>query len=478
MSGREGLRQRLALPVLLIGTFLGVLDGYVVTVALPSVQHALEAGQGQTQWVAAGYGLAYAVTLVIGARLGDRYGRRRMFVVGMTAFAASSAVCALTPDATVLVAARLAHGMSAAVALPQVLAVIRHSFPDRRRQSAISWYGAVVGTGVSIGPVLAGVLLTAASDPDGWRWLFAVNVPVALAAAVSARWLVTESRSASVPDLDAAGAVLLSLGLAALLGPLTWLSEVGWRWPIAAVLPLAPLALTAFVIRNRTLARNGRLPLFPPVLAGDRRFTTGIGAVLLLFFAGAGAPLLFVLTFYLQSTIELSATLTGWLFAPLGIGFALASSLVPRWAKPGTTAVPAWGATLVAACLSAMLVLVWAAPVGAQPAALACLLFVAGIGQGLAVNPLLGLVLSVVPADDAGVASGTLLTATQLGNVLGVTVVGTTFFTGQSSGGTGSPSALTAALAILIAGTAGLVPVIRVIGRTQHRTAAGKDAEK
>lgn len=447
--------------VLLSGTFLGVLDGYVVTVALPSLQRDLDTTYSEVQWIPAGYGLAYAVLLVTGARLGDRYGRRRLFVMGMAFFTVCSAVCGLAEDAGVLIAARLAQGASAAMALPQVLSIIRSELPVGQRGSAMGWYGAVVGTGVTIGPAMGGLLLAAVRSPDSWRWIFLSNIPAGLLITLVAARSLPASRTAVANRLDLGGVALSGLAVAAVLIPLTWVREAGWQWWNIAAAAAAPWLLLTFVVHERTMTRRGRDPLLPLTLVADRRFTMGVLVVLVLFAAGAGAPLLLLLTYYLQSGLGLSPASTGLVFAPLGLGFAVASWSAPRLVTMAGPTVPAYGVATVSAALAGMAVAIGYVPGTQVPLVLTTLLLLAGAGQGLAVNPLLASVLSRVTGEDSGAASGLLLTATQLGNAVGLTVVGAVYF-GQLGAGSAVrfPSVLTGILVSLAICTAILVPAV------------------
>jgi MFS family permease len=410
----------LGIAAMLAGTFLGVLDGYIVTVALPTMRADLHASYGQSQLILAGYTLAYAAGLISGGRLGDRFGRRRVFLLGLGAFTLLSVVCGLATSPPALILARASQGLAAAAMLPQVLSTIRSTLTDRRQDRAVGWYGAVVGLGVVTGPVVGAVLLTAVPQAWGWRAVFLVNAPIgALACAAVARW-VRESLAPAAPA-DTVGILLWAAALTAVLLPVTQGPEAGWPGWMLACLAGAPVLLAAFVMQQRAAGRR-RSPLLPPGLFTGR-FTAAVLAVVPMFAAGAGGPLLLVLSIHLQTDLGLSPLRTGLIFAPLGLGFAIASVVNPALHRRWGLAVPAAGMVLVILGLLALV----AAVGGDRPAIAsqaAALLFGCGIGQGLAVNPLFRVVLAHVPPDRSGASSGVLLTATQVATGLGIALIG------------------------------------------------------
>jgi EmrB/QacA subfamily drug resistance transporter len=423
IDGSAGARRRrLALPALLLGSFMGVLDPFVVTVALPAIRSDLGATAAQAQWIVAGYGAVYGTGLVLGGRLGDRYGRRRLFLSGMSAYAAASVLAGAAPTAGVLLGARLAQGLAAAAVLPQVLSIIRAGYGAGERDRAVGWYGATIGLGVVCGPAVGGILVAADVAGLGWRSAFLVNLPLGAVVVACAALTVPESRAEDVRHLDLLGALLGAAALLAVLVPVSQGRESGWPWWTVGSLAAAPVLVAGFLLHER----RHRAPVLPARLFAERRFSAGIVVVLLLYAAGAGAPLVFVLTHYVQDGLGRSPLEAGLAFAPLGIGFALASAVAPRLSRGGA-AVPAAGAAVVACALGVVVLVAVAAPVERQPAFLAVVLLMAGIGQGLAVNPVIALVLTAAPDSAAGASSGLLLTTTQVGNVVGVTGVGGVF---------------------------------------------------
>jgi predicted MFS family arabinose efflux permease len=324
----------------------------------------------------------------------------------------------------VLVGARLAHGLAAAAVLPQVLSIIRSGYPEGERERAVGWYGATIGLGVVCGPAVGGLLVAADVAGLGWRSVFLMNLPLGAVVIAGAAFSVAESRAEPVRRLDLVGASLGAVTLLALFVPLSEGPESGWPWWTVALLSAVPVLLAAFLVYER----HHPAPVLPAPLFGERRFSAGLVVVLLLYAAGAGAPLVFVLTHYLQDGLGRSPLEAGLVFAPLGLGFAVASAVAPRLYCGRGVAVPAAGSGVIVVALGALVLVGTEAPTDVAPALFSAVLLLAGIGQGLAVNPVITLVLTAAPDSAAGAASGLLLTTTQVGNVLGVTGVGSVFF--------------------------------------------------
>src|SRR6266705_2970400 len=253
-----------ALAVLMTGTFMFVLDFFIVNVALPSIQQSLRAGEGAIEWIVAGYAISTAVLLVTGGRLGDQFGRRRVFAIGMTVFVLTSAACALAPDPAMLVTGRILQGVGAALMAPNILSILGVVYSGPARVRAISVYGMVMGLAAVSGQLIGGILIRADLAGMGWRAIFWINVPLGVAALLACRRLVPESRAGQRSRFDLAGVALITACLVAIVLPLVDGRQEGWpAWSWIALGSAVPLAI-AFVAHQRRKADRGGVPLLNP----------------------------------------------------------------------------------------------------------------------------------------------------------------------------------------------------------------------
>jgi EmrB/QacA subfamily drug resistance transporter len=466
-SRTESTRQRAAtwapLAVILCGTFVYVLDFFVVNVALPSIQRSLAASPAAIEWVVAGYGLTSAAFLVTGGRLGDHYGRRRLFCVGIAAFTITSALCAAAPNAGFLVAARLAQGIAAALMSPNVLSILAATYTGPARVKAISALGMVMGVAAVGGQLVGGLLITANLAGLGWRMIFWVNVPIGIAAFVLARRVVPESRATvngtGPGRLDLRGAALFTAALVAIVLPLLDGRAHGWPAWSWASLAAGPVLLAVFALHLRETARRGGQPLLDPAIFALRAFRAGLTCQMLFWCQQAASYLLLAL--YLEEGRGLSPIKAGGVFAVLAAGYLATSLRAPALTMRFGRRVIAVGA-LIAAVGDLLLVLAVLSGVGGPVAALFPGLFLLGAGQGLCITPLTTTVLSHADASRAGSVSGALSTAQQVGNAIGVAISGVIFY-GLLGDGHGYDVAYrwsTAEMAVLLVGVAALTFII------------------
>lgn len=421
----------LGLSVLLLAGFVTIFDLFVVNVAIADIQARLGASFAQIGFIVAGYELAFGVLLITGGRLGDLFGRRRLFVVGMAAFTAASALCGLAPSAGVLVGARVLQGLAAALLFPQVYASIRANFSGADSARAFSLLGMTLGLAAIAGQVLGGWLVHADGFGLGWRNIFLLNVPIGLVAMAAARY-IPESRSAQRPALDWSGVALVSSGLALLLVPL--IEGPGRGWPAWSLWALAASALLLAMFHRQQERRRmaGALPLVDMRLLGQRRFVLGALLVLLVYSTSSSFFLSFALL--VQSGLGLDPFTAGSIFAPCSVGFILASLAAPRLlARWGAGAIVA-GAGVYAVSIALLIAQVQAAGAALEPTRLIPVLVVVGAGQGFVMTPLLNLVLGEVAPAQAGMASGLVSTVQQVGAALGVAVVGILFGAALAAG--------------------------------------------
>ncbi|HEX5118997.1 MAG TPA: MFS transporter [Pseudonocardiaceae bacterium] len=456
-AGRQ--RSWLILIVLMAGQFMALLDVTIVNVAMPSVQRDLHASGAALQLVVAGYTVSYAMCLITGARLGELYGRRRVFLIGVTLFTASSAVCGLAPVPAVLVVARLTQGVGAALMMPQVMTTIQTRFTGRARARALSAYASVLAIGAVCGLVLGGLLVSADLFGVGWRSVFFVNVPIGIAVIALVPVLVPADRPTGVRKLDLVGLVLSAVAVCLIVLPLVLGHQDGWPAWTFACLAAGVLLAGLFVVVERRIAH--------PLLNIEVLRVPGVASGLLTLAAGmiAYGGFLFAMSLHLQGGMGDSALRAGLTFAPGGAAFGLAGyhwrRLPARWHHAVATAgyvVGAAGYVTAAAVLGAR---------EDSSVLIAACLLVFGLGMGAALAPLMTHMLANVPAASASDASGLTTTTFQLGQVLGVAVFGSLFLTLAARP---VPHASAGAIATTLYWTAALTVVGAVLSVSLART--------
>jgi predicted MFS family arabinose efflux permease len=435
----------LPLAVLLSGTFLIVLDFFIVNVALPSIQVDLHAGDTTLAWLVAGYGLTFGGLLLLVGRLGDRWGRRRMFRGGVGLFVLSSAACGLAPSAGFLLEARLVQGVAAAAVSTTVLSLIGDVYAGPMRLRALGTYSTVMGVAAASGQLVGGLLIHADLFGLGWRTIFLVNVPVGLAAYVLAPRTLPESRLPERAHVDVVEVLLSTAALVALMLPLLEGRRLGWpEWTWASLAGSAVLAVLV-AVRIRTLRARGRRPLVDPRPLGSRPVAVGIVGQTTLFLGMASYFL--VLGLYLQQGRGLGPLASGLVFSILAVAYMVgtrrANALVARWGRWATVG----GGVVFAVGHALQLVAVAEIGVGGSVLWLAPGLALAGAGMGVALASLVGTVMASVEPADAGAVSGTFSTLQQLGNAVGVAVIGNLYF---GLAGRGAAHAFEVSLACLV----------------------------
>jgi EmrB/QacA subfamily drug resistance transporter len=415
-------RRQLAFYLLLLGPFLPSLNMFVVTIALPVIRGALGASPAESSLIVSGYSSAYAVCLITGGRLGDLFGRRRMFLIGMTGFTAMSLVCGLAPNAEILVTARVLQGMFSALMAPPVLASIRTLFAQQDIPWALNVYGTGVGMAVAAGQFLGGMLLSVNAWGLGWRSAFLVNVPVGLFALATVPFLVPESSGGEKPRLDYGGVLLLSAALACLVVPLSIGRERHWAAPVLVLLAASPLLVVAFLAFERALMRRGGMPVLDAKLLEIGTFRRGLIVALLFFFT---APFYLFFSLYLQAGLSVTPLAAGLAVLPYGIANFIAPMMATRF--PATSrpylfgvgmAVEVLGYAGVALCAE------W--QIGGW--ALLFVVFIGGFGQGIAMPVMFDLILGKVPRQHTGLAAGMMNSTLQLGAAISVAAIGSVFF--------------------------------------------------
>lgn len=420
-------RRWIALAIVMTAAFMDLVDATIVNIAIPSIERDLGASFGAIQWITAGYALAFAAGLITGGRLGDIYGRKRLFLVGTAAFTIASALCGVAANQEMLVGSRLLQGAAAAMMVPQVLSIVHVTFPAHERGKVFGMFGAVIGLGAVSGPLLGALLTQWNIAGLEWRPIFLINLPVGIAALVLGRRFITESKAPKALRLDLVGVVLVTLALLMLIYPLTRGRELGW--PLWGHLMMAGslVVFGALVAYEKYKTKKDGSPLVELSLFKVKSFAAGI-AVQLTFGVVMGIFFL-VWTLYMQIGLgwtPLKAGLTG---VPFSIAVSTAAGLsvqqlVPRFGRKVLQA----GALIMAAGILLYLFEAGRYGTGIHSWQMIPPLVVMGLGMGLIVAPLTDAVLSEVPREHAGSASGLINTTGQMGNALGLGLVSVVFF--------------------------------------------------
>ena len=428
----------LGLVFISIAVSLIIVDSTIVNVAIPAIVEDLGITSTEVQWVQESYTLVFASLLLVFGSLADRFGRRRVMIIGVVVFGASSVVAALSPDGGMLILARLAQGVGGAMILPTTLSIINATFRGRERGIAFAVWGSTIGGMAAVGPLLGGWLTTAYS----WRWAFGINIPLGVIIVIGVLLTVAESRSDRVSRVDIIGALLSIAAMGSLVFGLIegrtygwWLvdtrPQIGdWAWPwelspIPLFFAVAVLAVIAFILWGRHRERVGKSTLLALRLFSISSFRNGNIAAAVVSLGEFG--IILALPLWLQFVLGFEAVQTGLLLLALAGGSFLASGVAG--ASSGKVA-PVW---VVRAGLIAEIIGVAGVGFVIGPDAswgpLIPFLFVYGLGVGLATAQLTGVVLAEVPVADSGAASGTQSTSRQIGAALGVAVLGTVLFT-------------------------------------------------
>jgi EmrB/QacA subfamily drug resistance transporter len=415
-----------AVLILFVATFMDLLDTTIVNVALPSIQEDLNASASQLEWIVSGYVLAFATVLITTGRLGDLYGRKKIFLIGVVGFTVASAAASFAPTADVLVVSRFIQGLFAATMVPQVLSIVQVLYSPKERAGVLGAFGAVTGLAAVAGPLLGGILVTHDVAGLEWRSIFVINIPIGVLLLIGGAIWIPETRSQRQTALDLPGVALSSVALFLAVFALIEGRPKGWDWWIWALLILAAVLAVVFVTYQRRLERRGGQPLVPPSLFRDRGYAAG-SLTSLAFFGSIGAYF-FVVTLYLQLGLGFTAMGAALTVLPFSIGAFLASGacvpLVDRLGKNlvtiglvGFTTAVAWTAQTISHHGNLLTKSDLIGP-----------MLLGGAGLAAAAIPLIDVSLANTNVKDAGAASGVLGTFQQVGGALLLAVVGVVFF--------------------------------------------------
>jgi len=411
--------------ILLAGAFMPIMDFFITNVALPSIDATLHASPPESELVIAGYGVAYAALLVLGGRLGDRYGRRRVFLGALVGFALASLACGLAPSAGFLIGARVVQGATAALLIPQVLATFHHTLDGERKARALALYGATSGIAAVVGQIVGGLLVSADIAGSTWRPIFLVNVPVGVLVLFVAARIVPATRSAHPMGIALPGTVLFAATLSALLVPLTEGHSLRWPWWTWAMIALAAvLGAVTYRVERRAEAR-GEVPLLPPSLLRLPSMSRGL-VMVLIFSMGFGA-FMFVFALTVQDGLHDDALRGGLAIVPMALLFLAGSLVAPRLIGRFGRAALSAGAAVQLAGLGWLVAVFGADWPNVGPPAMAPPLALVGAGQSMLFAGLFRSVMADVPTHLGGIGSGALITLQQSGLALGVATLGTLY---------------------------------------------------
>lgn len=405
-----------------LAAFLDLTDNTSVSVAFPSIAGSLGASHAVLQWVSIGNTLALGAGLALGGQLGDQYGRRKMFLIGVAGYIVTTVLCAVAPTGMALAIFRFIQGLVGSLMIPQIFGIIKASVPEAKQPAVFGMYGIVLSLAAIAGPLLGGVLVSWNAFHLSWRLVFFFNVPIAVVAFVLGYLYIPESLASVRQGINVLGAIVVAVATTLVLLPLSLMSTSGWpAWGFPALVLAAALYAFLYVSGMRKF-RDQNVHL--------RQFSLGMAASLL-FFSVVGA-LFIILSLYVAQTSQRSAWGIALVMLPYAVGSVLTSGVSTAAEARHGRALCVLGAALSAGFTAAFAGLLYINP---QPAywQYAVVLLIGGMGVGLCAPILINLILSAVPHDLAGSASGLLNTCSQIGAAAGIAVFMTWYFDGADS---------------------------------------------
>jgi EmrB/QacA subfamily drug resistance transporter len=423
--GKAEPQRRSALLICLVASFMTLLDVSIVTIALPSMERSLQMTPAEITWAVAGFALAFGLTLLPAGRLGDEYGRRKLFLIGLLLFAVTAVICGAAPNAVVLIIGRLLRGVAAGVLAPQVIGLLQQMYSGPNRGRAFGYYGATTGLSTAIGPLLGGVILEVLGPDTGWRWVFYLSIPVVLVALAVGVKVLPVDRRGRAHRLDLLGVLLLGLGVLFIMLPMLQATGANAQ-PRYWLFAIGTLSLVLFVLWERRLgARDGR-PLVHLKVLRIRSYAVGT-LTATAFYAGFTSIFL-VLSLFLQQGLKFSplhAALSTMIFTIASVFMAVLSGrLVHRVGRP----LVVLGTGIATVGLIVMALVADASTAANAPLVLAVPLLVTGAGCGLVISANQTLTLTDITRATAGVAAGVYETGVRVGTAVGTAIAGALFF--------------------------------------------------
>jgi len=411
-----------ALNFLIAGAFLSPLDYFIVNMALPSIKKALNASDHELQMLIAIYGLTYAALVVCGGRLGDIYGRKKVFIWGLYTFLLSSLACAFSPNVTWLIIFRLLQGIGASLLAPQVLASIKDLFNSQEQPKAVSLFSSVFGLASVIGQLFGGLLLSMHWGNFSWETVFLVNVPITVICILGIHFTMDNSNKKEQKGIDFNGALLLIFALLMIICPLIFGQKFGWAWWIFGILILGIVLLISFLQYETKQLQNNRPILIDPALLQQKPFALSL---LIIFFYNFTAGLFICYPYYLQQFLHQNSMQTGLAIIPYGLAFFLAPLVSSRVQMKASKMIYLGLGLLMTGFLMSAVTFYFQQ----KPSFVTHLtLFMAGFGHGTIMPVMMRTAISLVYKDKAGQASGLVSIGIQIGSVTGGAIIGTLFF--------------------------------------------------
>lgn len=431
-AGKFTHKQRtIALVIVAMAFVMDLLDTTIVNIAIPSIQHGLGASFASIQWMIAGYALAFAVLLVTGGRMGDVFGYKKMFLIGVGGFTFASLLCGLAWNTEILIIARLLQGMMAALMVPQVMSLMQVMFKPHERAGVMGLFGALAGIAASMGPVIGGILIHANIAGLDWRPIFLINIPVGIFALLMAAKYLPEGKSSHPLKLDLRGTGLIMVAMFLIVFPLIQGRELDWPiWTFIMMVAAFPV-FALFIWWQKRKDAIDKSPLMAPILLKTRSFIKGLTINIVFQSAMAGFFLPFTLLLQIGLGYDIiTAALTG---IPTAVGIALSiglfgQKLIPKLGRYALSL----GAIVMAIGLAVTFIVVQQNGLDTAPLQFAPGLLVTGLSMGLIMAPIFALVLTDVDPRHAGSASGIMNAVQQLGSAIGIALIGVIFF-GQLS---------------------------------------------
>lgn len=419
-------RRWAALAVLLLATFMNLLDLTIVNVAIPSLQSSFHSNPSQIEWVTAGYALAFALGLLPFGRLGDIIGRRRLFLSGVVIFTIASAACGTAPTIEWLIASRVLEGIGGGIMMPQVLALMQVMFPPQEKGLAFSLFGLISGLASVTGPIVGGLIIATNLFGLDWRPIFLVNVPFGLLAIIAGMFLIPITKGDRTLKNDYVGMAISSVAILSIVYPLVQGQTMGWPAWLFAMMAGGMVLIAVFYLRERSRERQGKAVLLSPHLLHEPNFL--LGAVLTLLFFSAIPGLFMLMALFLQEGFGFTPLQSGLTTVPWPIGVAIASAASGRLGSQFLRFRLLAGIILLIIGLSVLRIVITGVMNTIDTWAFVPPLVTGGLGLGLVISALFQITLGMVPPEEAGAGSGTLQTFQQVGGATGIALLGQIFF--------------------------------------------------